>query len=235
MGSKYCRPTVQAPHICGGYPCFFFAAIDSEAARIFYGLAPSAMQKSCKITRCVYQKLNFGTFYTANGEILLSSTCFFSSPAAVMYAWVRMLLDSPIFSARPEAMTQRWATSKSLYLIEELPELITRMIMMSPPYPLTQAHRPAMCIGLLPAWRVSWGQALWLRQALPRVADTSFRSVRLGLYASGHGCACQMSLAYSAMVRSLENLPEWPTLRIALRAQASGCVYKELTFTWVST
>src|SRR5262249_12557980 len=67
-------------------------------------------------------------------------TCFFSSPAAVMYTWVRMLLDSPIFSARPEAMTRRWATSKSLYLIEELPELITRMITMSPPYPLTQAH-----------------------------------------------------------------------------------------------
>src|SRR5260370_9211242 len=50
-----------------------------------------------------------------------------------------MLLDSPIFSARPEAITRRWATSKSLYLIEELPELITRMIMMSPPCPITQA------------------------------------------------------------------------------------------------
>src|SRR5262252_2677361 len=58
------------PLIYGGYPCFFFAAIDSEAARIFYGLAPSAMQKSCKITRCGYQKLNFGTFYTANGEYI---------------------------------------------------------------------------------------------------------------------------------------------------------------------
>src|SRR5262249_56438169 len=87
-----------------------------------------------------------------------------------MYAWVRMLLDSPIFSARPEAITRRWATSKSLYLIEELPELITRMIMMSPPYPLTQAHRPAMCMGRLPAWRVSWAllQRTWL--CLPDVA-----------------------------------------------------------------
>src|SRR5215467_11415673 len=137
-----------------------------------------------------------------------------------MYAWVRMLLDSPIFSARPEAITWRWATSKSLYLIEELPELITRMSMMSPPYPLTQAHRPAMCMGRLPTWRVSWGQSLRLR---------------LGLYSSGHGCACQMSLAYSVMVRSLENLPAWPTLRIALRAHASGCVYRVLTFAWVST
>src|SRR5215831_117179 len=129
-----------------------------------------------------------------------------------MNAWVRMLLDSPIFSARPEAMTRRWATSKSLYLIEELPEFITRMIMMSPPYPITQAHRPAMCMGLLPSWRV-----------------------RLGLYSSRHGCACQMSLAYSVMVRSLENLPAWPTLRTALRAHASGCVYRELTFVWVAT
>ena len=29
--------------------------------------------------------------------------------------------------------------------------------------------------------------------------------------------------AYSAIVRSLENLPECPTLMIARRAQASGC------------
>src|SRR5215467_4309233 len=74
-------------------------------------------------------------------------------------------------------------------------------------------------------------------QIVPAVQHTitSFRSVRLGLYSSGHGCACQMSLAYSAMVRSLENLPAWPTLRIALRAQASGCVYRVLTFAWVST
>src|SRR5262249_42315479 len=112
-----------------------------------------------------------------------------------------------------------------------------------------------MCIGRLPAWRLrasfrfplaklarqlrcaalSWGQSLQLRQALPRVSDTPFRSVRLGLYSSGHDCACQMSLAYSAMVRSLENLPACPTLRIALCAHASGCVYRELTFAWVLT
>src|SRR5262249_53846287 len=64
---------------------------------------------------------------------------------------------------------------------------------------------------------------------------TSFGSVRLGLYSSGYGCACQMSLAYSVIVRSLENLPAWPTLRIALRAHASGCVYRELTLAWVAT
>src|SRR4029450_5582865 len=41
-------------------------------------------------------------------------------------------------------------------------------------------------------------------------------------YDTGHGVACQISAAYSAMVRSLENLPELATLRIALRAHASG-------------
>jgi hypothetical protein len=44
-------------HTCGGYPCFFFAAIDSEAWRIADGPEPSAMQKRCKITRCVYNPL----------------------------------------------------------------------------------------------------------------------------------------------------------------------------------
>jgi hypothetical protein len=44
-----------ASNTCGGYPCFFFAAMDSEAWRIAYGPEPSAMQKRCKITRCVYK------------------------------------------------------------------------------------------------------------------------------------------------------------------------------------
>jgi hypothetical protein len=34
-----------------------------------------------------------------------------------------------------------------------------------------------------------------------------------------------MSAAYSAMVRSLENLPELATLRMALWAQPSGSAY----------
>ena len=42
-----------------------------------------------------------------------------------------------------------------------------------------------------------------------------------------------MSAAYSAMVRSLENLPELATLRIALRAQASGSWYRAPTFACV--
>ena len=46
---------VNASHTCGGYPCFFFAAVDSEEARSVYRPEPSTMQKRCKITRCVYQ------------------------------------------------------------------------------------------------------------------------------------------------------------------------------------
>lgn len=38
-----------------------------------------------------------------------------------------------------------------------------------------------------------------------------------GLHGTGHGCTFQMSFAYSAMVRSLENRPEAAMFRIALR------------------
>src|SRR4029434_1634380 len=37
---------------------------------------------------------------------------------------------------------------------------------------------------------------------------------------TGHGLTCQMSAAYSAIVRSLENLPEASTSRMSLRAHA---------------
>src|SRR6266536_3583134 len=40
-------------------------------------------------------------------------------------------------------------------------------------------------------------------------------------HGTGHGLACEMSAAHSAMVRSLENLPELATVRMALRTQAS--------------
>ena len=43
-------------------------------------------------------------------------------------------------------------------------------------------------------------------------------------YGTGHGLASQISAAYSAMVRSLENLPEAATFRIALRAHPFGSV-----------
>lgn len=42
---------------------------------------------------------------------------------------------------------------------------------------------------------------------------------------TGHGSTFQMAVAYSAMVRSLENLPDAATFRITLRAQASGSAY----------
>jgi hypothetical protein len=43
---------------------------------------------------------------------------------------------------------------------------------------------------------------------------------------TGHGFAFQISDAYSAMVRSLENFPEAATFKIALAAQALGSRYK---------
>src|ERR1700757_888654 len=43
---------------------------------------------------------------------------------------------------------------------------------------------------------------------------------RLSSYRTGQGFTSQMSAAYSAIVRSLENLPELATFRIALRAHS---------------
>ena len=42
---------------------------------------------------------------------------------------------------------------------------------------------------------------------------------------TGHGLTCQISAAYSAIVRSLENFPELATFRIALRAHEFWSVY----------
>src|SRR5207245_2050196 len=44
----------------------------------------------------------------------------------------------------------------------------------------------------------------------------------LSNHVTGHGSAFQISAAYSAIVRSLENLPERATLIIAFLAQVSG-------------
>jgi hypothetical protein len=49
---------------------------------------------------------------------------------------------------------------------------------------------------------------------------------RARLYATGHGLTFQISAAYSAMVRSLENFPEPATFRIALRVHSSAFEYK---------
>ena len=42
---------------------------------------------------------------------------------------------------------------------------------------------------------------------------------------TGHGCAFQISVAYWAMVRSLENFPDPAMFKIALPAQALGSAY----------
>jgi hypothetical protein len=53
----------QAPFMpsdtCGGYACFFVAAKDAEATRMLYRPESSALQKRCKITRCVYEVLKY--------------------------------------------------------------------------------------------------------------------------------------------------------------------------------
>jgi len=54
------------------------------------------------------------------------------------------------------------------------------------------------------------------------------RSTRVGQmssYRTGDGLIFQISVAYSTIVRSLENLPEHATLMIAFRHQASGILY----------
>src|SRR4030095_9074507 len=48
----------------------------------------------------------------------------------------------------------------------------------------------------------------------------------LRAHATGHGLACQILLAYSAIVRSLENFPDAATFRSALPAQAWGSAYR---------
>ena len=59
-----------------------------------------------------------------------------------------------------------------------------------------------------------------------RDRDRPLRPVHRALHHdTGHGLTRQMSAAYSAMVRSLENLPELATFRMALRAQPSESAY----------
>src|ERR1700757_1091156 len=49
---------------------------------------------------------------------------------------------------------------------------------------------------------------------------------RPGFYGTGHGFTFQISAAYSAIVRSVENFPELATFKMAFRAQASWSPYK---------
>ena len=52
---------------------------------------------------------------------------------------------------------------------------------------------------------------------------------RAGGYTTGHDFAVQISVAYSAMVRSLENFPEAATFKMAISAQSSGLAYRSHT------
>ena len=51
---------------------------------------------------------------------------------------------------------------------------------------------------------------------------------------TGQGLASHISVAYSAMVRSDENLPEAATFKIDLRVQASGASYNLMSFSSAS-
>jgi hypothetical protein len=53
-------------------------------------------------------------------------------------------------------------------------------------------------------------------------------------YVRGQGSTFQISVAYSAMVRSLENFPDPATFRIALRDHSSGSAYNSMSLRSVS-
>ncbi len=61
-----------------------------------------------------------------------------------------------------------------------------------------------------------------LRGRLRMTAASRSNSSRGRPYSTGHGGAFQIPLAYSWIVRSLENLPEAAMLRITLRVHSSG-------------
>src|SRR4051794_2263320 len=113
--------------------------------------------------------------------------------------------------------------------------------MCSPPQPtpglpglvkfiLPEAGKPAAGWGGVGGGGSSWRKYLAQQQrppspALPHKGGGSRPSLPHELtpfngtpYATGQGLACQISAAYCAMVRSLENFPEPATLRMALRA-----------------
>jgi hypothetical protein len=63
-------------------------------------------------------------------------------------------------------------------------------------------------------------RAIGVSSLFARTMETLAPNV-LSLYCTVHGFKFQISLAYSAMVRSLENLPELAMFAIALRVQSS--------------
>src|SRR5688572_2712254 len=83
---------------------------------------------------------------------------------------------------------------------------------------------------LVPASRRAWApqdEAAAVRRDVLGPAACPFHEAlsRAPASAGTHGSACQMSLAYSAMVRSLENGLDAAMLRMALRDQFSWSTY----------
>ena len=68
------------------------------------------------------------------------------------------------------------------------------------------------------------GSILWMPNFI--FVDLVIRST----HSIGHGLTLQISLAYSEMVRSLENFPEAATFKIALRVQPSESAYNSTSF-----
>jgi hypothetical protein len=84
-------------------------------------------------------------------------------------------------------------------------------------------HLVGGIVGIRPALQIVAFQPGEIDQQFLRGRLAGERRERhsVSVYPTGQGFACQISAAYCAMVRSLENLPEPATLRIALRAHSS--------------
>src|SRR5215471_2356407 len=62
-------------------------------------------------------------------------------------------------------------------------------------------------------------------QQVEKLACLCILPFTVGRYETGHAFAFQMSVAYSAIVRSLENFPEVATFEIALRDHSVDSAY----------
>src|SRR5436190_1176258 len=84
-------------------------------------------------------------------------------------------------------------------------------------------------IHYLPGFRDDGVHVCWAQEALRVNLIDVLGTFGPGRYGTRHGCTFQISAAYSAMVRSLENFPELATFQIAFRAQALGSAYRRST------
>ena len=83
-------------------------------------------------------------------------------------------------------------------------------------------------VGIRPALQVVAFQPGEIDQQFLRGRLAGERRERhsVSVYPTGQGFACQISAAYCAMVRSLENFPEPAIFRIALRTHPSELAYR---------